>query len=123
MVKYSNKQLPRKLHGYSVVEKPLIPTVNYPENGRPCQTTFCTLSTFCRFIRRYGTGQGLFLVEVGRGAASGEGLFKFRTTTPDQIQTAVNARMNHGSRRCTTPAAVEDLYATVNKPKRNSDKV
>ncbi|KAI0228231.1 hypothetical protein LSAT2_021278 [Lamellibrachia satsuma] len=76
-----------------------------------------------KFIRRYGTGQGLFLVEVGRGAASGEGLFKFRTTTPDQIQTAVKARMNRGSRRCTTPAAVEDLYATVNKPKRNSDKV
>ena len=79
--------------------------------------------SFRRFIRRYGSDHELFLVEVGRRADSGEGLFKFKTTTPEQLQTAVKARMNRGSGRCSTPAAVEDLYATVNKPKRNNSKV
>ena len=43
----------------------------------------------CSVVRRFGCGDDLFLLEVGRRAISGEGLFKFKTTTPGVLKTAL----------------------------------
>ncbi|KAK2192849.1 hypothetical protein NP493_21g02022 [Ridgeia piscesae] len=69
-------------------------------------------------IRRCGTGKGLFIVEVGRRAASGEGFFRFKTTSSETLLKAVTVAMRtDSSRHAAPPADVEDLYAKVNKPK------
>ena len=43
----------------------------------------------CSVVRRFGCGKDLFLLEVGRRAISGEGLFKFKTTTPGILKTGL----------------------------------
>ena len=43
----------------------------------------------CSVVRRFGCSDDLFLLEVGRRAISGEGLFKFKTTTPGILKTAL----------------------------------
>ena len=55
----------------------------------------------CSVIRRFGCGEELFLLEVGRRAVSGEGLFKFKTTSPRILKTALlkyrNCQRNNSS--------------------------
>lgn len=73
-----------------------------------------------KFIRRHGIGAGLFVIDVGRLAASGEGTFRFRTTTPVKLHAAVKAGMKGDSSQPSASSSVEDLYAKVNKPMRSA---
>jgi len=43
----------------------------------------------CSVVRRFGWGEELFLLEVGRRADSGEGIFKFKTTSPGIMETVL----------------------------------